>query len=74
MELRHEDVKYYPACRTKGHWQTLTFTRLLPSPFLSLKELKIERKGNQVLSFPKDCAAGQEAFAQLLIDNEQEGV
>ena len=27
-----------------------------------------------MLSFPRDCAAGQEAFEQLLIDNEREGV
>lgn len=44
------------------------------SIFVSFKELKIERKGSQVLSFPRDCAAGQEAFGQLLIDNDREGV
>ena len=36
------------------------------SIFVSFKELKIECKGNEVLSFPKDCAAGQEACGQLL--------
>lgn len=40
------------------------------SIFFSFKELKIVRKGNEVsnevLSFPKDCAAGQEACGQLL--------
>lgn len=34
----------------------------------------MERKGSQVLSFPRDCAAGEEAFGQLLIDNDREGV